>query len=265
MYNMNIKIETGVKLVIQSVLLLIFIKYFGLTSWQRYQAERAVMTSAEEDAEGGIPSPAVTVCAFDPATNLAFRNKHPGVDGTSQEVIGHICKGTNGTEIVKCVEKEGFNLTTTVKEVTKGIKLNTSSPGQWFPEFSFTGAGLCHTLDANMTFGTNLTTESLRIELNNSLSHFLMIHDPNFFLLNLNPGLPFNFIKATHSKMTVYSLIAVKHHNIDVPSKRCNPDPSYTFTRCIKEGFSREVGCRLHWDRWTDQTTPVCHSLEQYR
>ena len=35
---------------------------------------------------------------------------------------------------------------------------------------------------------------------------------------------------------------------------------------CLKYNvISREVGYRLHWDRWTSQQLPTCHHLEQYR
>ena len=92
-----------------------------------------------------------------------------------------------------------------------------------------------------------------------------MIHDPNYFLINMNPGLPFQVLSILESKMTMHQLIVVRHENLDVPSKPCNPDLSYRFTGCIKEVFSREVGCRLPWDRWTGLETPVCHHLHQYR
>ena len=222
------------------------------------------MTSSEQN-KGRVPAPAVTVCGFDPKKNWAFKKKPPVVDEFSQEIIGHVCSNLKGDETVKCVEEETYNITTMVKVVTKGLQDNSSLPGPWYPELSMTGAGLCHTLETNMTLGTNFTTESLRIELNNNLSHYVMIHDPNYFLLNLNPGLPFTVLSVEESKMTMHQLIVVRHKNLDVPSKPCNPDLSYRFTGCIKEVFSREVGCRLHWDWWTGLATPVCHQLDQYR
>ena len=261
---MDLKVKTVVKLVVQSVLLILLVNFFGLDSWRRFHAKKAVMTSSEQD-EGRVPAPAVTVCAFDPETNSAFINDHPGVDEFSQEIIGHVCPNMTGDDIVKCVEEKTYNLTTTVKAVTKGIQDNSSLPGRWYPELSMTGAGLCHTLETNLTLGTNFSTESLRIILNGNLSYYVIIHDPNYILLNMNPGLPMKLLNIDESKMTMHQLIVVRHENLDVPSKPCNPDPSYRFTGCIKEVFSREVGCRLHWDRWTGQATPVCHRLDQYR
>ena len=48
----------------------------------------------------------------------------------------------NGAEIVNCVEKKTYNLTTLMKWVTQGLEKNSSLPGPWYPEFSFSSAGL---------------------------------------------------------------------------------------------------------------------------
>ena len=260
MNQLKIVIRIGV----QAILLILVVQFFGLESWNRFQAKKAVITSSEQN-KGRVPAPAVTVCGFDQGQNWAFKKKPPGLNEFSQDIIGHVCPNMKGDDIVKCVEEETYNLTTMVKVVTKGIQDNSSMPGSWYPELSMTGAALCHTLETDMNLGTNFTTESLRIELNKNLGYYVIIHDPDYFLINLNPGLPFKVLSILESKMTMHQLIVVKHENLDVPSKPCNPDPSYRFTGCIKEVFSREVGCRLPWDRWTGQATPVCHHLDQYR
>ena len=150
------------KVVVQAILLILVVNFFGIESWKRFQAKKAVMTSSEENKDK-VPAPALTVCAFDQERNWAFRKKPPGVDELSQEIIGQVCPGMTDDEIVKCIEEETYNLTTTVKAVTKGIQDNSSLPGSWYPELSMTGAGLCHTLETNMSFGINFTTESLCI------------------------------------------------------------------------------------------------------
>ena len=179
--KMNIKLRTVVKLVVQAILLILVVNFFGLESWKRFQAKKAVMTSSEQN-KGRVPAPAVTVCGFDPKRNWAFKKKPPVVDEFSQEIIGHVCSNLKGDETLKCVEEETYNLTTMVKVVTKGFQENSSLPGPWYSELSLTGVGLCHTLETDMNFGTNVTTESIRIALNQNLSYSVMIHDPNYFL-----------------------------------------------------------------------------------
>ena len=34
---------------------------------------------------------------------------------------------------------------------------------------------------------------------------------------------------------------------------------------CIKEAFSKEIGCRMHWDKDTDKNIPSCSNMTQFR
>ena len=34
---------------------------------------------------------------------------------------------------------------------------------------------------------------------------------------------------------------------------------------CIKEAFSKEIGCRMKWDEHTDKNIPICSSMTQFR
>ena len=123
--------------------------------------------------------------------------------------------------------------------------------------------GICYQLEATLRLGNKKTIDILWIifEINKSTT---FIHDPNFFLASANPGFSLNMMTiGKPMKMHIFKLVL--HKNIVLVSKPCNPSPLYSFTRCIKTGISREVGYRLHWDRWISQQLPTCHHLEQYR
>ena len=47
--------------------------------------------------------------------------------------------------------------------------------------------------------------------------------------------------------------------------RRCNPEPSYSFTGCVRESLSKKIGCKLKWDSWTSEDVPRCQHLDQYR
>ena len=47
--------------------------------------------------------------------------------------------------------------------------------------------------------------------------------------------------------------------------RRCNPEPSYSFTGCVRESLSKMIGCKLKWDSWTSDDVPICQHLDQYR
>ena len=250
---------------VQGALLIVVFCCFGLKSWHKYQDEKTLVTTAELDL-GKITAPSVTVCAIDAETNLGFDNKSLKLqDFPTSEIVGTMCPDLEGDDIVKCVEENAFNLTTIVKNAGKGMMgTNDLSESRfWSPEFSYSNSGICQTLHPNMTMGTTIITDAIRIELSNTFSNWIVIHDRNLFLFNSNPSMPFKAMSINEMKM--YKFMVVRHENIDVASKHCNPDPSYIFTACIKNTISKEVGCRLHWDKWTDRALPNCHQTEQYR
>ena len=265
--------------IVQVVLLVLLVKYFGLQSWERYKDEKTVVISEEKDL-GPIPAPSVTVCALNPETQMGYKdNSLEYTDYRTSALIDDICKGLHGEDIVRCVEKKTYNLSTVVKHTSKGLAQNNRQKNRtmdhnlteniqtgsqiWNPEFSYNGAGLCHQLEANMTLGTYQDTDVMWIKSNPNVSSFVLIHDPKLFYLTPNPELPFNAMTVDNMKMHSFKL--VKHTNLDLTSKPCNSDPLYSFTACITDPLSKEVGCRLHWDRRTGQDLPICHQMGQYR
>ena len=256
--------KTVAKGLIQGTLLIIVFVYFGLDSWHKYQDEKTVVTVVEVDL-GDIPAPSVTVCSLVATNYLGWTDPTLNMgEFPTSEIVGVVCPGLERDKLVDCVEKNTINLTTIVKNAGKGFLENNLTDARfWRPEFSYSNNGICQTLESNMTLGTSLGTESLRIELNSNFLNYVYVHEPNLFFLNRNPSMTFKMIRVDDNR--VYKFNMVRHVDKDVLPKRCNPLPSYSFTACIKKVFSREVGCRLHWDRWTDQSLPECQTGDQYR
>ena len=256
-----------VKCLFQVILLVLLLKYFGFSSWERYHDEKTVVTSAEKDM-GEIPAPTVTVCVLNQKSLLGYKNNSLHVmNFPTYEIVGEICKGLQGEDIVLCLEEKTYNLATVVEQAAKGQYSSTpqhlTDTTYWHPEFSYSTAGMCYQLETNMTLGTDATTDLLSIFMNNNnLTTFVSIHDPNFFFQSSNPQTPITMIPVDKTMLTKFYL--VQHNNLDLASKPCNPAPLYSFTRCIKNTISREVGCRLYWDRWSDKGLPVCDDLKQY-
>ena len=85
----------------------------------------------------------------------------------------------------------------------------------------------------------------LKIGLNARFKHRVYIHDPRFFINSDNPAIPI----GTKFVWELRKLKVVEHRNLDVPDKRCSPGQNYSLTRCVRDFFSKEGGCTLHWDR----------------
>ena len=249
---------------VQVLLFVILLKYFGLPSWERYQEESTVVTSVEKDL-GLIPAPTVTVCPTNPETFLGFKDDSVRLeDFPNSEFVFELCKGLEGEDIVRCVEKKTFGLSEGIHMAKKGFVENFTDPRFWSPEFSLSNSGICYQLETNITLGVKKKTDVLWIVFKTNKS-IVSFHDPNFFIIpNSSPGFPLNVL-VIGKRMIWYSFKLVQHNNLNLASKRCNPDPLYSFTRCIKTSLSKEVGCKLHWDRWTPQEIPTCQHLEQYR
>jgi hypothetical protein len=243
---MGVPWKLGVKILVQGILFLVFIKYFGLGSWQRFNESDTVITSHEkEDVE--IPSPGITICMSESADTQS---------------VEQYCLGKDGKDLVKCIETSFFNVTSIIKKEKRGTDMSPDST-EWKTEYN--NQGFCFTLDTQFHIGIFLDNETIRIELNKTKRSLVFIHDPNFYVFNTNRGFPMSLIIAENDTMMYQQMTVVEHRNLDLPHKPCNPSPAYSFTGCVKQVFSERVGCRVPWDRWTQPSLPLCNSTMQYR
>ena len=62
-----------------------------------------------------------------------------------------------------------------------------------------------------------------------------------------------------------HDITLTKHKKLNLEKRPCEEDPSYNFTVCIKENLSKKVGCRLPWDKWSQQDRSVCKEEKQFQ
>ena len=247
------------KICVQVVLLAVFLQFFGLKSLQRFEDKKVLVTSSEETLVE-LPAPAVTIC---PGFSSWL---HPEKITDLTNIVGQVCNGSQGSQIHECVEAETMNGTSTVKGAARGyMGEEVFGRNEWSSDFTRQDAGMCFTFTKPFNMGTFIKNESLAIIWALNISFMIFVHDPSFFLLNFNPALPLNSIALEENTQAFYRMVIVQHENLNFPSKPCHPDTTYSFTACIKNTFSKEVGCRLNWDRLSDQALPLCDHLEQYR
>ena len=221
------------KIVVQAILFLIFLRYFGIKSVERYHAQKMVITSSEEYS-GYIPAPAVTICPRFPKEDEMLRFKH------SSDPIGSWCGNWNENDTFLCLQDIYFNLTSTIRTVTNeyigSLGLDESAvlnQEEWTPDFASSANGMCFTLNRSQNMA--LKEDILIHFLSNSNSSFVFVHDPNFFVLNFNPALPINNFLFEGNLFRDMKMITVQHRKINLGSSPCNPEPRYSFTACIKQ------------------------------
>ena len=251
------------KTAIQVCLVVIALGFFGRSAFNRYQAKKIVVTTFERE-EKVLPSPAVTVCPSNQQNN-GFPRSQTLVHYNDTRVA-EICGGTEGEDIVNCVENATFSLGTAVMFTMLGRagKMIPPDRNKWISDFTDTQTGMCFSLNTSINMEASQRGVFL-IGLNPKNAYKIFVHDPNMFIVNFNSLMPIKVIIKSGGRVALHELIIVQHDNLDVPSKPCNPDTSYKFSVCIKEAFSREIGCKLPWDRRTGTGQPVCRHLAQYR
>jgi hypothetical protein len=245
---------------VQISLFCLFWFYFGRLSLDRFLAHRVMATTSTlPTATSGLRPPAVTVCARLAATEHSWRGEAGGWRGLS-----YYCE--DATNVTRCIEEKTFSLDEVVHVENKGRNRTLMDPSHWTEDFSRPRNGRCNTLN----YGGNVTENKHDILLffakDDTKELDMYVHDPHFFLINLNPmALSKSRHKSEINKKTYNQISVVEHQLLNVPTDQCEAAPNYSFMACVKESFSSRVGCRLPWDRWSNPARPVCTTFDQFR
>ena len=253
------------------ILLIIFIFFFGIPSWKKFQAKEVMINQRKINQIEGI-TPAVTICALNTVTLQGWkyshikkendkkkgnakdnRNKRNALkDDEAEDDItlsnyrnSFLSLHCEGSQLLDdCINKETFNLTETIKFARAGgfPYRNIINTTFWIDELSFFGSGKCHTLNNSVSLGSS----EFQFILYRSLTYQVFLHDPNYFMISANPStIPNLYLEfdGIEGNQLVY-IEAVRHINIDRPDQPCNNQKDYSFTACVKTSVSRKIGCR---------------------
>ena len=138
----------------------------------------------------------------------------------------------------------------------------------WSEDLTASFLGRHFTLKLSNTLPTTFDGY-LMFQLDNSFDYFIWVHDENFFVPNQNPlGPPskrWQVIPSGRNFDGLYHLITLtKHRKLNLDRQPCEEDPRYSFARCTKEKLSQKIGCRLPWDRWSQQDQKVCEAKKEF-
>ena len=263
------------KVVLVASLLFVFLQYFGLVSWQKYQSKNVYVTKSWERPEF-LPLPTITICPEDLVSGSTFKNlskeERDRARREGKTLLEFVCEDLEGKDLVECAEREVISLTDfVIFEETCGdsprnkpdtIEMNPPVQIHWSMTLSQT-KGPCFIYQNNQHMETK---GMLKIGLNASFKHRVYLHDPRFFINSANPDIPVNSNFVNPGEWELIKLKVVEHRNLDVPDKRCSPGENYSFTECVKDVFSEEVGCTFHWEQnHTKGDLPICSTAEQHK
>ena len=265
------KVLLVLKVLLVFCLIFLFLKYFGLKSFERYNSQKVFVTKSWK-RPASLPSPAVTVCSSDLDSGHGVKNlSKEQMTDNEKSFLDYICAGKEEEELVQCTEESMFDLHNIVEfeGYDHGYMVESDTrqkmplvESHWKMSLN-SDKGSCLTFQDFQHFPTG---DVLKIGMTKDLKHQVFFHDPKFFLKSENPDVPINNNILDPGDYELSRLVLVEHEMLDVPDKRCNPIQNYSLTNCVKEAFSQEVGCALHWDLENlSIDLPKCATIDQYR
>ena len=264
----------GTNFLLHLVLFLLFLGFFGGPAIEKYLDRRTIVIFSEE-LTNGIEAPAIT---FSPSKHsiLGWKTVNESMKDptTSFDMVDH-CHGLNTTDVETCVSHDTFQLADYLRTARIGFYdennsfLSESSSSFWTEDITIPYLGRHFTLKPSQII-TRSPSDALAFYLDASFSYSVFIHDENFFLVNYNPmALPRRvwIIKGETLKGGgyFYKITLTKHKRLNLEGRPCEEDPMYNFNSCVKEKLSANVGCRLSWDKWSDQAREICTTDQQFR
>ena len=200
------------------------------------------------------------------STGFGWRVKNLNITG-GKDILLHQCRDMEN--VTDCIVQKTYGLAEVVGNAVMGrvSKISLMDPHFWIPDFSWPRDGLCYTLNYRGNIADSYARDDLRIFGKDPNKHqIIYIHDPTFFANSLNPqAFSMTRTKAMNATYMTRRLARVKHKLINRPGNTCEEVADYSFIACIKNSFSASVGCRLPWDRWSDQEKTMCTTMSQFR
>ena len=204
---------------LQLILVVFFLHYFGLPALSRYQEQRVMVVTSKKLTDG-IDAPAVTVCARHPQYKRGWKVDVSG----KHEIIKHVCKDLN---IYNCIDENTYAKKEIISDVLLGYsKKETLLNGQdiFIEDVTWSPNGKCFTLNSMRKIGPDGKTDRLFFEIYTNLTYDFFIHDPKYFVLNVNPvGMP--SLRRKFSPKTLsshyYRLAVAEVEKLDLPNDPC--------------------------------------------
>ena len=228
------------KPLLQMLLFVLFLGFFGLPSIRRYQMMKVMVVSSSHDT-GGIAAPDITIVALNPGTMSGWK-------GDSES--GHIdmlekrCKDDN---IVNCIKSETFNSSDFFKDIIIGWVTRESLLAReslLLEDFGIPLYGRYYTFNTGRMMEPEDDHSQVFLTLSNNFVYEIFLHDPDFFMINESP-IGLGSIKLTlNPNMTgkvYYRISLTEVEELNLADDPCNPDSEYNFKACINEYLSNEV------------------------
>ena len=218
------------RIFLQILLLAAFLHFFGMPAIHKYNKKEVMVLETIKDTDG-IPLPALSLMFSKEATEThQFKSCY---DGLNVSIVD--CLKTSTSNVSAILKKALFGY-----EKRRTLFLGESNVSE---SLATSRTGLIFTLNLPLKIGPDDSETQFFLFLSPTFV-YVMLHDPNFFILNDNPyGLP--TVITVFDAATMYShyhRIALSEvHELDIPTDPCNDDPSYNFNSCVRSSVTKKV------------------------
>ena len=246
-----LKKEQLLNFIVSFTLLIIFLRYFGIPTLTKCR------DNAVQNNENTVPykkedSPSITIC---PQNNLTWSSgwrklKHKNVLSYDDNCGNQTTK----ENLYSCIDENTYNLTEIVESGSYKIDLSSTelfwgkliqelgNTSMWKPDIRFSFNGKCFTSKKDIILEKRT---SLKITFKKSLGYQIFIHPSSFFLISNSPlTVPRCELEVNSDEVKLPYLEVYKHSKLDRDSAPCNNDPDYSFTVCIRNWASSQLGCK---------------------
>ena len=146
-----------------------FLYFFGFPAVARFAKKEVMVVETSKDTRG-IPSPAITIALVNQIKNDSCFEKDASIE--------------------HCLERDTLNRSEILRRVIIGWKRQKEiqlTQENLREDFTLNYAGRYYTLDLPMRIGPDYHEDQLYLELNTNQAYTVLIHDPEYFLYNVNP------------------------------------------------------------------------------
>ena len=222
------------KLVPFSVLIFLFIFFFGLPSWEKFHAGGLTVEHSTETSEEGNLLPGITVCPYHANPRTPWRNANATMD-RPEDILAKECNISSGIEMWACIEEKTYmDIEQVVYSVSDKNYVIDKSELDYELQYAGGVRGTCHTLTYRKSIGTNLYKDSFQMKLNPNISFDIFLHDPVFFWPTFNPSAIANAKISidegpTGDGIELLFLEVMKHKKLNTLSRPCD----FAFAKCV--------------------------------
>ena len=264
--NMGLNTKPFVEVLLYVLLFSFFLVFFGIPAVAKYRREETITISSFELTHG-IEAPAVTLIATNENTGWKRATENTGVDSWFAFSLFAHCKEINITDLEACISSDSIKLTDFLIEQGFGLYNFTEHKPSWGEDMAVTVQGRHFTWEPTKVLTPN-ATDVMIFSAYRNFTFQVFVHDPNFFVPNMNPlGPPMSFWKFKGQTMPSHyqEITLTKTKKLNLAHRPCEEKTDYSFTICVKESLSQQVGCTFPWGRWSQHEREVCTEESQIK